>query len=87
MRHKLTAAEMDFLESLELSLTVGDYFFSHARARPGVALERQSPEELTWIRPVFLARPGGCHGVVVPCPPPGHAGHRRSSSKGFLPYS
>lgn len=54
LRHKLTARELAFLEDLELSVTVGDYFFSHAGARPGVALDRQSPEDLMWIRQPFL---------------------------------
>jgi serine/threonine protein phosphatase 1 len=54
LRHKLTAEEITFLDSLELSVSVGDYFFSHAGARPGVALDRQSPEDLMWIRKPFL---------------------------------
>lgn len=54
LRHKLTASEIAFLENLELSVTVGDYFFSHAGARPGVALDRQSPDDLLWIRRQFL---------------------------------
>jgi serine/threonine protein phosphatase 1 len=53
LRHKLTARETEFLENLELSFTVGDYFFSHAGARPGVALDRQSPGDLMWIRRDF----------------------------------
>ena len=43
-----------FLRSLELSYVIGDYFFSHAGARPGVALEDQSDEDLMWIRQPFL---------------------------------
>ena len=54
LRHKLTAHEMAFLQNLELSVTLGDYFFSHAGARPGVALDRQAPEDLMWIRQPFL---------------------------------
>jgi serine/threonine protein phosphatase 1 len=75
LRHKLTAAEMDFLESLELSLTVGDYFFSHAGARPGVALERQSPDDLMWIRQVFLDSTVGFERVVVHGHTPAQAVH------------
>lgn len=65
LRHKLTARETEFLESLELSLTVGDYFFSHAGARPGVALDRQSPEDLMWIRQPFLNSRTAFERVVV----------------------
>lgn len=54
LRHKLTKREADFLGTLELSVTVGDYFFSHAGARPGLALDRQSPQDLMWIRQPFL---------------------------------
>lgn len=65
LRHKLTTPEMEFLENLELSLTIGDYFFSHAGARPGVALDRQSPEDLLWIRQPFLNSPTAFERVVV----------------------
>lgn len=44
----------DFLDGLWLSETVGDYFFCHAGARPGIALDRQSAEDLMWIRDDFL---------------------------------
>ena len=54
LRHKLTAREVAFLEDLELSVAVGDYFFAHAGARPGLALDRQSAEDLMWIRRTFL---------------------------------
>lgn len=65
LRHKLTAREMEFLENLELSLTVGDYFFAHAGARPGVALDRQTSEDLMWIRNSFLDSPAAFDRVVV----------------------
>jgi serine/threonine protein phosphatase 1 len=65
LRHRLTEAEMDFLETLELSVSVGDYFFSHAGARPGVALDRQSPQDLMWIRQPFLDSAVGFERVVV----------------------
>lgn len=80
LRHKLTARETEFLENLELSLTVGDYFFSHAGARPGVALDRQSAEDLMWIRQPFLKSQTVFEQVVVhghtPTPRV-HADHRR----------
>lgn len=80
LRHKLTKGEMDFLESLELSLTVGDYFFSHAGARPGLALDRQSPADLMWIRDSFLESRTGFERVVVHGHTPTlrvHSDHRR----------
>ena len=40
--------------TLRLSLTVGRYFLCHAGIRPGVPLQRQSDEDLLWIRDEFL---------------------------------
>jgi serine/threonine protein phosphatase 1 len=80
LRHRMTAREMAFLEDLELSITIGDYFFSHAGARPGVPLERQSPEDLMWIRQQFLNSRTAFERVVVHGHTPTasvHADHRR----------
>ncbi len=80
LRHKLTAREMAFLENLELSVTVGDYFFTHAGARPGVALDRQSSEDLMWIRNSFLDSTAAFERVVVhghTPTPRAHVDHRR----------
>lgn len=65
LRHKLTKAERDFLAGLELSVTVGDYFFAHAGARPGLALDRQSAADLMWIRQSFLDSRTAFERVVV----------------------
>ena len=65
LRHKLTAEEVAFLDNLELSASVGDYFFSHAGARPGVALDRQSPADLMWIRRPFLDSTAAFSQIVV----------------------
>jgi serine/threonine protein phosphatase 1 len=78
--HKLTERETSLLENLELSVTVGDYFFSHAGARPGVPLDRQTSEDLMWIRQPFLNNGTVFERVVVhghtPTPRV-HADHRR----------
>lgn len=42
------------LEELDISLTVGDYFFCHAGVRPGVPLDRQKEVDLLWARDMFL---------------------------------
>lgn len=52
--HKISREERGFLGSLGLSHAEGDYFFAHAGARPGVALDRQSDRDLMWIRGSFL---------------------------------
>lgn len=80
LQHKLTAREIAFLRNLELSVTVGDYFFTHAGARPGVALDRQSPEDLMWIRNLFLDSTSPFERVIVHGHTPTlrvHVDHRR----------
>ena len=51
---RLPARHRSFLEGLAISHTEGDYLFVHAGVRPGVALERQHPQDLLWIRDEFL---------------------------------
>jgi serine/threonine protein phosphatase 1 len=43
-----------FLASLKTSIMTGKHFLCHAGVRPGVPLERQSVEDLLWIRDEFL---------------------------------
>jgi serine/threonine protein phosphatase 1 len=54
LRAAIPASHVGFLQSLKLSLTVGGYFLCHAGVRPGVPLERQSEDDLLWIRGEFL---------------------------------
>jgi serine/threonine protein phosphatase 1 len=63
--HRVTASERRFLEELELSLAVGDYFFAHAGARPGEQLDNQDASDLLWIRRSFLESPEHFDKVVV----------------------
>jgi serine/threonine protein phosphatase 1 len=55
LRTALSLEHTKFLASLKTSLTVGRYFLCHAGVRPGVPLERQSEEDLLWIRDEFLS--------------------------------
>ena len=78
--HKLTPGERAFLENLELSLSIGDYFFAHAGARPGEPLERQTERDLMWIRNSFLDSEVEFEKVVVHGHTPTrevHVDHRR----------
>ncbi|AQR61191.1 hypothetical protein BZG35_05645 [Brevundimonas sp. LM2] len=50
----LPAAHRTFLETLELSASVGDYLFVHAGIRPGVKIADQTEHDLLWIRRDFL---------------------------------
>ena len=54
LRVALSPEHVKFLASLKTSLTIGGYFLCHAGVRPGVALERQSEQDLLWIRDEFL---------------------------------
>jgi serine/threonine protein phosphatase 1 len=54
LRTALSQEHMRFLGSLETSLSVDQYFLCHAGVRPGVPLERQSEDDLLWIRDEFL---------------------------------
>lgn len=61
----LPESHRDLLASQETSVSIGDYFFAHAGARPGIALSVQSPEDLMWIRHPFLDHSGLFEQVVV----------------------
>ncbi|MDI1282420.1 MAG: serine/threonine protein phosphatase 1 [Brevundimonas sp.] len=54
LAHRLTTGQRTFLESLKYSVTIGGYFFAHAGARPGVALDDQADHDLMWVRGSFL---------------------------------
>lgn len=64
LAQKLPDAHLEFLKALSISHREGDYFFAHAGIRPGVPLDRQSDEDLMWIREPFLGSPDE-HDVVV----------------------
>lgn len=53
-----------FLRSLADSVRLGGYLFVHAGIRPEVAIERQAPLDLRWIRREFLDSDAD-HGVTV----------------------
>jgi len=65
LAERLPAHHYKFLNALPLSFTLGDYFFVHAGVRPGIALAKQSAEDLLWIREDFLGYEGGFGKVVV----------------------
>jgi hypothetical protein len=46
---------LEFLESLNLTFSCGDFLFVHAGIRPGVPIRKQSEEDLLWIREEFLS--------------------------------
>lgn len=65
LREALPDSHMRMLQNQAHSVVIGGYFFAHAGARPGVALEDQSPDDLMWIRQPFLEHTAPFEKVVV----------------------
>jgi serine/threonine protein phosphatase 1 len=63
-RKLVPKAHVDFLMNFADSCRFGDYLVVHAGIRPGVEFERQSQEDLRWIRAPFLNYTGD-HGFTV----------------------
>lgn len=54
-----------FFQNLPISFSCHGYFFAHAGVRPGVALDKQTPEDLLWIRDEFLSHRGPFERVII----------------------
>jgi serine/threonine protein phosphatase 1 len=65
LRAAMPRTHFELLASLKTSLTVGKYFLCHAGVRPGVPLERQSEDDLLWIRDPFLDSTADFGKIVV----------------------
>lgn len=61
----LLPQEREFLLGLKPCYRAGGYFFTHAGVRPGVPLDQQSEQDLTWIRAPFLNYNNDFGAVVV----------------------
>jgi serine/threonine protein phosphatase 1 len=61
----LPPRHLGFLRGLSLMHRAGGYAFVHAGIRPGIALERQTTDDLLWIREPFLDSEVPCEAVVV----------------------
>ncbi len=62
---QLPRSHLTFFNALPYAHSVGDYLFVHAGVRPGIALDRQSPEDMMWIREEFLLNPDRLEKVIV----------------------
>lgn len=69
---QLPRDHLAFFRPLRSHHREGESTFVHAGIRPGVPLERQSEEDLYWIREEFLGRPHGLACTVLF----GHTPHR-----------
>lgn len=65
IRGAVPESHQTFLDSFVDSFRAGDYLFVHAGIRPDVALDRQAPEDLRWIRSPFLEWPDPHEAMVV----------------------
>jgi serine/threonine protein phosphatase 1 len=70
---------LEFLESLELLIVIGDYAFAHAGIDPRSALDQQTERNLLWIRDEFLSSRLR-HGKIVV------HGHSAAMQPEVLPY-
>ena len=61
----LPVTHRQFFENLKPWVEYGDYLFVHAGLWPGVALDRQDPHDLLWIRKPFLDYQGSFGKMVV----------------------
>ena len=64
-RQVLPDSHRRFIQGLALSFSCGDFFFVHAGARPGIPLQKQSQQDLLWIRDDFLMHEEDFGMVVV----------------------
>ncbi len=51
----IPTAHQAFISDLRIRYEIGDYLLVHAGVRPGVALAKQRPIDLLWIREPFLS--------------------------------
>jgi len=63
-RRSVPGRHLDFINTMSLMHAEGGYAFVHAGIRPGVAFDRQSRDDLLWIRDEFLQSKAD-HGKVV----------------------
>ena len=50
----LPREHLDFLQTLELTFSCGDFVFVHAGVRPSIPIHQQAEDDLLWIRDDFL---------------------------------
>jgi serine/threonine protein phosphatase 1 len=65
LRAAMPAEHLKFLQLMKTSYSHGKYFLCHAGVRPGVPLDRQSDEDLLWIRDKFLSSKMNFGKIVV----------------------
>ena len=79
LAERLPDSHRQFLAQLPLHHQEGNYLFVHAGIRPAIALERQHPDDLMWIRDDFIGHPGPHDFIVV-------HGHSITDKAQLLPH-
>jgi serine/threonine protein phosphatase 1 len=64
LAEKVPNSHRNFLNALQPSHEIGDFFFCHAGVRPGLPLRKQREDDLIWIRQDFLSNVD-FHGKIV----------------------
>ncbi len=54
IRDAVPTSHITFLQNMPICLQIGKFLFVHAGLRPGIDLDRQSDEDMMWIREPFL---------------------------------
>ena len=72
LNNNIPSEHKDFYANLAKSATFGDYFFAHAGVRPGVPLDKQTDNDLMWIRSEFLSHKAPYDKVIVHGHTPAH---------------
>lgn len=65
LRTLVPQSHLEFIDSFEDQIVIGDYAFVHAGIRPGVPLAEQKPSDLRWIREEFVEHRGDLEKVVI----------------------
>ena len=65
MMERVPQSHLDFLESFEDMIVLGDYVFVHAGIRPEIGLEEQTSSDMRWIRDEFLDYPDSFGKMIV----------------------
>mgnify|MGYP001801168189 CR=1 FL=1 len=65
LRSVVPKEHVDFLDGFLDYVQFGDFLFTHAGLRPGVALSQQNPRDMRWIRDAFLEFDGEFELMVV----------------------
>lgn len=55
VRKAVPPGDLEFLDSGENAIVMGDYLFVHAGIRPGISLAQQTASDLRWIRGEFTS--------------------------------